>query len=50
MVRIIISAVIVFIGFYTAFVIKFGWKTGSIVMAAFTVFILIASGIIGFLL
>ena len=46
---IIISSIIVFLGFYLAFVIKFGWKTGSIIMGALLIGILIASGAIGFL-
>lgn len=46
---IIISSIIVFLGFYLAFVIKWGWKTGNIIVSALLIAILITSGAIGFL-
>jgi hypothetical protein len=42
----VISGIIVFAGIYTAFVINWGWKTGSIVMAAFIILVLLGSGLI----
>jgi len=47
--KIVISAILVFGLIYMAFVLKFGWGTGSIVMGALLLITVISTGIIGLL-